>query len=50
MKELSRREKEAGIFPDPDVDAYMKVMSEADCLSSHVFVDKLEVHCAISCA
>lgn len=25
MMEVSRREKQAGIFPDPDVDAYMKV-------------------------
>ncbi|XVF38962.1 hypothetical protein REPUB_Repub20aG0148200 [Reevesia pubescens] len=27
MKEVSRREKEAGIIPDPDVDAYMKAIS-----------------------
>lgn len=25
MKEVSRREKQAGIVPDPDTDAYMKV-------------------------
>ncbi|KAI4310915.1 hypothetical protein MLD38_035860 [Melastoma candidum] len=25
--EVSRREKEAGIFPDPDIDAYMKAIS-----------------------
>ena len=25
MKEVIRREKEQGITPDPDVDAYMKV-------------------------
>ena len=25
MMEVSRREKQAGIVPDPDVDAYMKV-------------------------
>jgi len=25
MLEVSRREKEAGIVPDPDVDTYMKV-------------------------
>lgn len=25
MMEVNRREKEAGIVPDPDVDAYMKV-------------------------
>lgn len=25
MMEVSRREKEAGIFPDPDIDTYMKV-------------------------
>jgi len=26
MKEVIRREKEAGITPDPDVDTYMKVI------------------------
>jgi hypothetical protein len=26
MVEVSRREKEAGIVPDPDVDTYMKVI------------------------
>lgn len=26
MMEVSRREKEAGIVPDPDIDAYMKVL------------------------
>lgn len=26
LMEVSRREKEAGIVPDPDLDAYMKVM------------------------
>lgn len=25
MKEVSRREKEAGIIPEPDIDTYMKV-------------------------
>lgn len=25
MAEVIKREKQAGIFPDPDVDAYMKV-------------------------
>ena len=25
MKEISRKEKEAGIIPDPDIDTYMKV-------------------------
>jgi hypothetical protein len=25
MKEVIRREKEAGISPDPDIDTYMKV-------------------------
>lgn len=25
MIEVSRREKEAGIVPDPDIDTYMKV-------------------------
>lgn len=26
MLEVSKREKEAGIIPDPDVDTYMKVL------------------------
>jgi len=26
LMEVSRREKEAGIVPDPDLDAYMKVL------------------------
>ena len=25
MKEVSRREKQAGIMPEPDIDTYMKV-------------------------
>lgn len=25
MKEVSRREKQAGIIPEPDIDTYMKV-------------------------
>lgn len=31
LMEVSRREKEAGIVPDPDLDAYMKVLH---CTSS----------------
>ncbi|KAK8695298.1 hypothetical protein V6N13_000464 [Hibiscus sabdariffa] len=32
MKEVSRREKQAGIVPDPDIDTYMKMPSkERDC-------------------
>lgn len=27
MIEVSRREKEAGVVPDPDIDTYMKVLS-----------------------
>ncbi|XP_021291929.1 pleiotropic drug resistance protein 3-like [Herrania umbratica] len=27
MKEVSRREKQAGVVPDPDIDAYMKAIS-----------------------
>nr|CAB3490651.1 unnamed protein product [Digitaria exilis] len=30
MKEVIKREKEAGITPDPDVDTYMKVLSRKD--------------------
>ncbi|KAK8675956.1 hypothetical protein V6N13_034014 [Hibiscus sabdariffa] len=29
MKEVSRREKQAGIIPDPDIDAYMKLVITA---------------------
>jgi hypothetical protein len=29
LAELSRREKEAGIKPDPDIDVFMKVREEA---------------------
>lgn len=28
MKEVSRREKEAGIIPEPEIDTYMKVNHE----------------------
>lgn len=27
MNEISRKEKEAGVFPDPDIDVFMKVIS-----------------------
>lgn len=30
MIEVSRKEKEAGIVPDPDVDTYMKVLLSLD--------------------
>ncbi|KAH7542900.1 hypothetical protein FEM48_Zijuj02G0124200 [Ziziphus jujuba var. spinosa] len=30
MQEVSKREKEAGIVPDPDIDTYMKVISKKD--------------------
>ncbi|GMY22095.1 pleiotropic drug resistance protein 3 [Fagus crenata] len=30
MVEVSKREKEAGIVPDPDIDTYMKVISRKD--------------------
>ncbi|KAI8531760.1 hypothetical protein RHMOL_Rhmol11G0160500 [Rhododendron molle] len=33
MNEVSRREKQAGVFPDPDVDTYMKLI----CYSVYVF-------------
>jgi hypothetical protein len=26
MTEITRKEKEQGIFPDPDIDTYMKVI------------------------
>ena len=28
MMEVSKREREAGIVPDPDIDTYMKVLFE----------------------
>uniref|UniRef100_A0A0D9XY42 ABC transporter domain-containing protein n=1 Tax=Leersia perrieri TaxID=77586 RepID=A0A0D9XY42_9ORYZ len=31
MKEVIKREKEAGITPDPDIDAYMKIMGLDKC-------------------
>lgn len=36
MTDLSRREKEAGVVPDPDIDTYMKVV-----LTSIVFISSL---------
>lgn len=33
MMEVSKREKEAGIIPDTEVDAYMKVRSSNTLLS-----------------
>lgn len=32
LTELSRREKAAGIKPDPDIDVFMKVREAEDCL------------------
>ncbi|KAL3515881.1 hypothetical protein ACH5RR_022783, partial [Cinchona calisaya] len=36
MTELSRREKEAGIHPDPDVDTYMKILGLDICADTLV--------------
>ncbi len=43
--EVSKREKEAGIVPDPDIDTYMKVT-----VASPVFVHVCELICtSIAC-
>lgn len=34
MMEVSKREKEAGIVPDPDIDTYMKVSTIQSLISS----------------
>ncbi|MBA0750724.1 hypothetical protein Gogos_002114 [Gossypium gossypioides] len=36
MMEVSRREKEAGIVPDPDIDAYMKILGLDICAGTIV--------------
>nr|XP_027108034.1 pleiotropic drug resistance protein 3-like isoform X6 [Coffea arabica] len=36
MTELSRREKEAGILPDPDIDTYMKILGIDTCADTLV--------------
>ncbi|XP_072976814.1 pleiotropic drug resistance protein 3-like isoform X2 [Typha angustifolia] len=36
MKEVSRREKEKGIIPDPDIDTYMKIMGLDICADTIV--------------
>ncbi|KAH9676821.1 ABC transporter G family member 37 [Citrus sinensis] len=36
MMELSRREKEAGIIPDPDIDTYMKILGLDVCADTMV--------------
>ena len=36
MKEVSRREKQAGIVPEPDIDTYMKVKNQENkCIVSN---------------
>ena len=35
LKELSRREKEANITPDPDLDVFMKVRSQGHTFGSN---------------
>lgn len=52
MKEVIRREKEAGITPDPDVDTYMKVIktlvSNAYPPSVHIiFLYSLLIICTV---
>uniref|UniRef100_M4D8I7 ABC transporter domain-containing protein n=1 Tax=Brassica campestris TaxID=3711 RepID=M4D8I7_BRACM len=36
MKEISRREKLKGIIPDPDIDAYMKILGLSFCADTRV--------------
>ncbi|KAL4369487.1 hypothetical protein GQ457_05G024330 [Hibiscus cannabinus] len=36
MKEVSQREKQAGIIPDPDIDAYMKILGLDICADTMV--------------
>ncbi|WZZ75304.1 hypothetical protein YC2023_086674 [Brassica napus] len=36
MKEISRREKLKGIVPDPDIDAYMKILGLSFCADTRV--------------
>ena len=35
--EVSKREKEAGVVPDPDVDTYMKVSMKTNNCTSNLF-------------
>ena len=37
MKEVIRREKEAGITPDPNIDTYMKVNTDLFCYNVVTF-------------
>lgn len=49
MVEVSRREKEAGVFPDPDIDTYMKVSLSLNIYTIGVFMllYDLEVYYAL---
>lgn len=44
IKEVSQREKQAGIVPDPDVDAYMKVSVQLSILFSVLELIKVLFH------
>ncbi|XP_061989317.1 ABC transporter G family member 33-like [Rosa rugosa] len=47
MLEVSRREKEAGIVPDPDIDTYMKAISvegQKKNLQTHCFEVNARCH------
>lgn len=39
MVELSRREKEAGILPDPNIDTYMKVILASTYIFHFILVN-----------
>lgn len=49
LAELLRREKDAGIKPDPEIDAFMKATTIADHESSHVTNYLLKVFLFSTC-
>lgn len=49
MIEVSRREKEAGIVPDPDIDTYMKVTIKFNYIAYDKFKILLEIHIFNTC-
>lgn len=50
LAELSRREKEAGIKPDPEVDAFMKATAVAGQEASLVTDYVIKVTCLLAIA
>jgi hypothetical protein len=43
MVEVSKREKEAGIIPDPDIDTYMEVPAASSVSFPSTFVKSSEL-------